>query len=92
MKESTTYQKILNEGREVGREEGRVEGREEGQLAEARRFALRLGTRCLGEPNPAVVDAINNSTDTARLEVLVERLLQVESWSALLKDSEGDGA
>ena len=42
MRESTTYQAILDEGRA------------EGQAAEARKLLLRLGRKHLGEPDAAV--------------------------------------
>ena len=68
MKESSTYQYILNEGR----------------ADEARRMFLRLGRKRLGEPDAetqAILDAI---TAIEQLEVLADRLFEVETWQELL--------
>ncbi len=46
VKESTTYQQILRDGKA----EGLVEGRAEGHIEEARRIVLRQGTRRFGKP------------------------------------------
>jgi predicted transposase/invertase (TIGR01784 family) len=42
MRESVTYQAVLEESREEGREEGRKEGREEGQQEKAVAIARNL--------------------------------------------------
>ena len=71
MKESTTYQKILREGRQEGREEGRI--------AEARRFLIVLGTERFGEPDEAGFAALEAIQSVERLEALGRRLITVES-------------
>lgn len=79
MKESTTYQKILREGRQEGLDEGRVE--------EARRLLLRLGTIRFGPPAKTASTRLRRLADLARLERLGERLLdpQVAGWKDLLE-------
>lgn len=80
MKESATYQAILQEGREAGVEEGRQEGRAE----EARSLILRLGCKRFGTASPEVEAALGAVTDLERLERMGDRLLEVESWNDLL--------
>ena len=60
MQESTTYQRILSEGRNEGRDEGRI--------TEARRMLLRQGTKRFGDPDPATVAALEVIEDIDRLE------------------------
>jgi predicted transposase YdaD len=88
MKESVTYQAILEEGREVGlelgREIGREEGREEGRVQEARALLLRLGERRFGPPSAEVQAAVAAVATVERLEALSEQLLDAESWEELL--------
>jgi predicted transposase YdaD len=74
MKESATYQAIIEEDRE----EGRVE--------EARALLLRHGTKRFGPPAPQAQAALEAITAIDRLELLSERLLDVESWDELLVD------
>jgi hypothetical protein len=69
MKESTTYQAIL----------------EEGALAAVRRTLLRLGEDLFGgPPAPDQQAAIAAITDEGRLEDLIVRAVHVASWSELL--------
>jgi predicted transposase YdaD len=81
MQESTTYQRILREGRQ----EGLVEGR----LGEARRFLRRLGTQQFGEPDAETVTALEAIQDVERLEALGEKVLRHDhkSWKDLLQVS-----
>ncbi len=72
MRESTTYQYILDEGRAEGRAE------------EARRFLLRLGRIQLGQPDSATEAALQAINDAERLERMGERLLRVQSWQEVL--------
>lgn len=76
MKESATYQAILDEGRSEGREEGRVE--------EARRMLLLLGGERFGPPDARVRAALDAMDSVEQLERLSQRLLKVESWDELL--------
>ncbi len=72
MRESVTFQAILEEGRE----EGRVE--------ELHRTILRLGHRRFGEGDETIRNQIEAMRDIDRLEDLTERLLIVSSWDELM--------
>jgi predicted transposase YdaD len=80
MRESSTYQAIVAEGRREGFEVGREEGREK----EARTLLLRLGRKRLGPPSRRINSAIKGMTDLQRIEQLTERVLDGTSWDALL--------
>lgn len=84
MKESSTYQAILAEGRSEGLMEGRVEGRAEGRVDEARNLVLRLGRRRFGPSNARSEAALAAVDSVERLEQLAERVLEVETWEELL--------
>lgn len=68
MKESVTYQAIV----------------EEGVIAEAQRFLVRIGTKHLGSPDRTAQAAIEGISDPERLESLGERVSEVSSWAELL--------
>ena len=72
MKESTTYQGIVEEGRE------------EGRIDEARKIILRQGKKKFGKPTAAIVTVIEGTDDLDRLERLSDRLLTASSWQDLL--------
>jgi predicted transposase YdaD len=72
MKESLTYQAILEEGREEGRAEGE------------RKVLIRQGTKKFGPPDERSRSALEGITDLSRLEVLAERLLDASGWEDLL--------
>ena len=72
MKESSTYQAILQEGRE------------EGRIEVARSMVLRLGCKRFGPPSPAAAAAIQAVANTERAEALAERVYEVSSWDELL--------
>src|SRR5947209_3399687 len=72
MRESSTYQTILDEGRE------------EGELRQARKMLLRQGGQKFGQPEPAIETAIQAITDRDRLEQMSVRLLTVTTWKDLL--------
>jgi predicted transposase YdaD len=76
MEESVTYQAILAEGAARGRDEGRA--------SEAREIILRLGGKRFGAPSARAAAAIQAITSVERLEALVDRLLEAESWDELL--------
>ncbi len=73
MKESTTYQAIVNQGLA------------EGAVNEARKLLLRLGGKKLGRPSARVQSALVKITELERLEKFIEHLSTVTSWQALLK-------
>lgn len=79
MKESSTYQAIL--------EEGRAEGRTEGAMTEARKLLLRFGARTLGPPDVQTATTIDSIDDLARLEALLDQLPSAASWNELLRSS-----
>jgi predicted transposase YdaD len=72
MRESSTYQAILDEGRE------------EGALREARKLLLRMGRRKFGAPEPATEAAVQAITDLDRLERMSDRMFDATSWPELL--------
>jgi predicted transposase YdaD len=76
MKESVTFQAILDEGRK--------EGREEGKLQEARDLLIRVGRKRLSSPSASIAKRIKRINDRLRLEELLVRLNDVESWNELL--------
>lgn len=80
MKESVTYQAILEEGRA----EGEARGEARGKAEEARSLLLRLGRKRFGPPDTAAGVSIAAIDSVERLEHLAERLLEVESWQELL--------
>jgi predicted transposase YdaD len=80
MKESVTYQAIVEEGVEKGKLEGKLEGR----LEEARTMLLEFGAERFGTPGQEVETAIGRITDVERLRRLGRRLLHVSSWQELL--------
>jgi hypothetical protein len=84
MKESSTYQAILEEGRTEGRIEGRAEGRAEGAVAEAKKLLRVFGEDKLGTADAQTAAAIDRIDDLSRLEELCRRLATAGSWRELL--------
>jgi predicted transposase YdaD len=76
MKESVTYQAILEEGEAIGEAKGKA--------AEARRMLLLMGRNRFGEPSVKVVAALDAVSDVTQLEELGVRLLHALSWEELL--------
>jgi predicted transposase YdaD len=72
MKESVTYQAILEEGREEGRRQ------------ELRTILRLMGAKRFGPANAEVLTALESASGIERLEGLTLRLLDVESWEELL--------
>jgi predicted transposase YdaD len=72
VRESLTYQAILEEGRA----EGRIEG--------WRSIMLRLGSQRFGPPDTAVWAQLEAIRDVATLDRLGQRLLSAASWDELL--------
>jgi hypothetical protein len=73
MKESGTYQYILEEGAEKGR------------MEEARRILLLLGTKRFGTPDMQTQASLDAISSPDRLEQLISRAIEVESWQELLQ-------
>ena len=76
MKESSTYQAIL--------EEGRIEGIAQGAVAEAKKVLRLQGEQAFGSPDAATAAAIERLDDLARLEGLLRRVLTAADWRELL--------
>ena len=76
MQESSTYQHIL--------EEGRQEGRREGQVRHAQGVLARQGRQRFGAPRKAVEAALLAITDLERLDRMIDRVLQAADWNDLL--------
>lgn len=84
MKESVTYQAILEEGEAKGQAKGEAKGEIKGRLQEARKLLLRVGQKRFGLPAEATCAAIEAIADLERLERLHESLQQVAGWDELL--------
>lgn len=83
MKESVSYQAIIEEGLAKGRTEGRTEG----SLLEARRLLVQFGQRRLGVPGAAVRERIDSIDDLDRLEHLLLHVVDFNvatTWDELL--------
>ncbi len=93
MKESTTYQAILEEGEAVGFEKGLTkglsvglsEGLSLGRVEEVRRLILLMGEPRLGLVNATVRADLERRT-LPDLEALALRLHQSETWVELLSE------
>jgi len=79
----TTAERI---GRKIGREEGREEGEIMGALREAQALLLRLGSKRLGAPTEKIKGRVLAITDIHQVEMLCERVLDVETWQDLLPE------
>ncbi|MBC8139536.1 MAG: hypothetical protein H8F28_26960 [Fibrella sp.] len=92
VRESDTFQEILEIGRAEGQMQGLAKGLAEGQAkgfaegqAEAERQTLRdailrIGTRRFGAPSPDVTRRVQGMDDVSQLNQLLDRLLGTESW------------
>jgi hypothetical protein len=89
IEESSVYQDIFAKGRAEGeakgRAEGKAEGRAEGEVEEARKILLGLGRKRLGEPDERALALVAGINDLDRLNLLLERILDVASWGELLE-------
>lgn len=57
---------------------------EEGELKEAKKMLLRLGQKSLGAPDESVTTVLEGITKLERVELMMERIGDVESWQQLL--------
>ena len=89
MKESSTYQAIVEEGRAEGIAQGLVQGRAIGAVDEAKKVLRLLGEQAFGSPDAATAAAIERLDDLARLEDLLRRVRTAASWRELLGSSSG---
>ena len=76
VEQSSTYQAILRDGREMGRAEGRLDG--------GRRLLLKLGGMKFGPPDAESRAAIEALADPDEIEALLVRLIVPSSWEELL--------
>ena len=76
MRESSTYQAIL--------QEGRLEGLSEGALVEAKKVLRLLGDDALGVPDTRTTAAIERINELAQVEDLLLRVRSATSWQDLL--------
>ncbi len=76
MKESVTYQAIV--------EEGLVKGRVEGMLRARQDDLIQLGQRRFDMPSTAIETALRGISDPERLARMIGALLDVSSWEELL--------
>jgi hypothetical protein len=76
MKESVTYQMILEEGVAKGFAKGRAET--------LQNVIFRLAAPRFGAPDPSVEVAVRAIHDSDRLDRIVDRVAAASSWQALL--------
>ena len=76
MKESSTYQAIVEEGRAVGLALGAV--------AEARKLLRLLGDDAFGPPDSRTAAAIDGLNDLTQSEELLKRVRTADGWRDLL--------
>jgi hypothetical protein len=76
------------EGEAKGRTEGEAKGRAEGEVEEARKILLGLGQKTLGQPVEPMLAEIVAISDLDRLNLLLNRLLDVATWDELLAPTE----
>jgi hypothetical protein len=75
MKESSTYQAIV--------EEGRVEGIARGAIAELKKMLRVIGEQAFGAPDAATLTAIEKLNNLERLEDLVKGVRIANGWADL---------
>ena len=81
MRESTTYQAILEEGEATGI----AKGVKQGQLEEARALILRLGQRRLGAPPANLVALLEQVSELPVLEAAADQVIDGAAWDEILK-------
>jgi hypothetical protein len=86
MKESVTYQAILEEGHAEGYAKGYAEGLEEGRIEQSRRSVLLLGTAQLGKPSRKTCRFLAGVNDRKVFGELILRIVKVGSWAELLPE------
>lgn len=80
MKESVTYQAILEEGEAKGEAKGKARGR----LEALHEVLLDLAIERFGAPEAEIREAILATDDPVRLKALIRRIDDVGSWTELL--------
>ncbi|HVS37475.1 MAG TPA: hypothetical protein VMS17_18070 [Gemmataceae bacterium] len=91
MKESSTYQLIVEEGRAEGITQGIAQGIAQGlavgAVAEAKKVLRLQGDDAFGAPDAATAAAIEQFDDLARLEDLLRRVRTAGGWRELFGPS-----
>ncbi len=77
MRESSTYQAILEEGWQEARQ---------AQIRRAQRLLLSLGQERFGAPSQKVRKRVERIEDLERLDALALRVLHVKTWEELLAE------
>jgi predicted transposase YdaD len=77
MKESSTYQAIIAEGRAEGRLQGLLQGKRE--------MLIDQGTEQFGAPDSQTSERIQALDDLDYIKLLGKRILEVSSWDELLE-------
>ena len=77
MRESSTYQAILREGRD----EGIILGR----ITEAQRTIILQGTSKFGKPTAEQREKVETETSREQLEIWLLSLLDAPDWNTLLR-------
>ena len=86
MRESDTYQEILEEGEARGVAQGVAQGLAQGREEEVRSLILRIASRKVGPPGSWIVSRLESINDIAVLEAMIDRLFDgtVASWGDLI--------
>lgn len=88
MKESVTYQAILEEGAAIGEARGEAKGEAKGkaigEVQGERNALLQMGTKQFGPPNETTLSTLQAITTVEELAQLIDRAFDVESWAELL--------
>ena len=87
MKESVTYQMIIEEGMEKGMEKGKAIGKAEGKAEGIRDALLLVGGERLGPGSPAIVSRLDQIVHAQILRLLLARVGKAASWDELLAES-----
>ena len=75
MRESSTYQAILEEGAVIGEARGEAKGEVKGRVASLRKMIRQLGPKRLGRLPTKVANALDAVADPDRLERIADSLL-----------------
>jgi predicted transposase YdaD len=96
LKDSSTFQEVLQIGRDegiiIGRDEGKAEGKAEGKVegeAQGRANSLKanivkLCTKRLGQGPAEVLVKIHNEADLSVLEAMFDRAIDAKSWNEVI--------
>jgi predicted transposase YdaD len=84
MKDSVTYQMIIEEGIGQGIEKGIEKGIEQGRVSEAKAILLKIASRRFGPPPADVAAQLEGVSDLRFVESLIDRTDLVSGWKELL--------